>query len=135
MLLCLLLLLQLLPILSLLSVLLVLLLLLLLPVLRINTDFTGSHGLLWKRLKFQQKIIANLSAELKETLSHSHRLINDDHQTHYYTGLTSYAVFDSLSDLLCSMISKNPNTSKGKLSVKDQLLMVLDWSSKQRFGI
>ena len=44
-------------------------------------------------IKFQQEIITMLSAELKEALSHSQRLEKDDQQTHYYTGLISYAVF------------------------------------------
>ena len=69
-------------------------------------------------IKFQQEIIAMLSADLKEGLSHSQRLENDDQQTHYYTRLTSYAVFDNLSTLLSTVLSKNPNTSKGKLSIK-----------------
>ena len=92
----------------------------------INTDFDWqSWCTMEETIKFQQEIITILSAELKEAQSHSQRLKNDDHQTHYYTGLTSYAVFDSLSDLLCSVLSKNPNTSKGKLTIKDQLLLVL----------
>ena len=60
-------------------------------------------------IKFQQETITMLSAELKEALSHPQRLKNDC-QTHYYTGLSSYVVFDSLSDLLCSVLSKNPYT-------------------------
>ena len=76
-------------------------------------------------IKFQQEIITMLSAELKEALSHSQRLEKDDQQTHYYTGLISYAVFNNLSEILGHVLSRNPNTSKGKLSIKDQLLLVL----------
>ena len=85
----------------------------------INTDFNWeSWCTMEETIKFQQEIIAMLFADLKEALSHSQRLENDDQQTYYYTGLTSYAVFDNLSALLSTVLSKNPNTSKGKLRIK-----------------
>ena len=78
----------------------------------INTDFNWeSWCIMEEAIKFQQEIITTLSANLKEVPSHSQRLENDDQQTHYYTGLTSYALFDKLSDLLSTVLSKNPNTS------------------------
>ena len=78
---------------------------------------TGNHGITGNHeetIKFQQELIATLSADLKEAFSHAQRLENDDEQT-YYTRLSSYALFDALSDLLSSALSKNPNSSKGKL--------------------
>jgi len=92
----------------------------------INTDFNcESWHTMEETIKFQQEIIASLSADLREALSHAKRLENDDEQTNYYTGLTSYALFDKLLDLLSTVSSKNPNSSKGKLCIKDQFLLVL----------
>ena len=81
----------------------------------IKTDFNWeSWCTMQETIKFQQEIIAMLSAELKEALSHSQRLERDDQQTHYYTGLTSYAVFNNLSEILGSVLSRNPNTTPVK---------------------
>ena len=46
----------------------------------------------------------------------------DDQQTQFYTGLPSYAVFTSLLNLLCSVMSKDANHG---LHPRDQFLLVL----------
>ena len=66
-----------------------------------------------------------MQASLKEaTLSPAAKLINDDEQTHYFTGLSSYSLFDSLSNLLTSAFKKM-DINHGSLSNKDCLLLVL----------
>jgi len=83
----------------------------------INIDFNWeSWHTMEETIKFQQEIIASLSANLREALSHAKRLKNDDEQTNYYTGLTSYALFNKLLDPLSSVLSKNPNSTKGNRS-------------------
>ena len=70
----------------------------------INTDFNWeSWCTMEETIKFQQEIIAMLSADLKEALFS----FTKDQQTHYYTGLTSYAVFD-VCCLLCYQRTLTP---------------------------
>ena len=73
----------------------------------------------------QEQLISILKSSLKEAnISPAGKLKNDDEQTQFYTGLNSYALFDSLSDLLGSVF-KNPNINHGILTIKDQFLLVL----------
>jgi len=71
---------------------------------------------------FQENFISQLQASLKEgTLSPAAKLMNDDERLQY---LSSYALFDSLSNLLTSAFKKI-NTNQGNLSNKDILLIAL----------
>ena len=76
-------------------------------------------------ITLQESFISQLQASLKEaTLSPTAKLMNDNEQTHYFTGLSSYALFESLSNLLTSAFKKI-NSNHGNLSSKDNLLLVL----------
>ena len=72
----------------------------------------------------QAEFISTLQASLRQLkLSPAAKLKGDDEQTRFYTGLSSYALFSSLSDLLAS-VCKKQNINQG-LSVDDQFLLVL----------
>ena len=75
-----------------------------------------------QQMSAQQELIGMLKSELKVVVSPAAKMEGDDEQTHFYTGLPSYAVFSSLLDLLLSVMSKR--TSHG-LSPQDQFLLVL----------
>ena len=77
---------------------------------------------LMQQMSAQQELIGMLKSELKVVISPAAKMEGDDEQTHFYTGLPSYAVFSSLLDLLLSVMSKR--TSHG-LSPQDQFLLVL----------
>ena len=55
-------------------------------------------------------------------MSQAAKMEGDDEQTHFYTGLSSYAVFLSLLDLLLSVMLKRITH---ELSPQDQFLLVL----------
>lgn len=91
----------------------------------------------------QEEFVSTLQASLRETkLSPAAKLKDDDEQTRFYTGLSSYTLFNSLSNLLAS-VCKKQNTNQGGLSVEDQFLLVLmklrtEFPNKElayRFGI
>lgn len=63
-----------------------------------------------------------LQSEINSCKSPSARMEGDDQQTQFYTGLPSYAVFTSLLNLLCSVMSKDGNHG---LHLRDQFLLVL----------
>ena len=64
-----------------------------------------------------------LKEKLLKVTSSVRRMEDDDHQTHFYTGLPSYAVFMSLLTSLAAVI---PTGSSGcELQAGDQLLLVL----------
>ena len=99
----------------------------------INTEIDSD---LWHNMQStlaqQQELIALLSAEKKKLqLSPADKLNGDDEQTHFYTGLASYALFNCLCSLLSSVF-KNPNVNHGVLNPKNQLLLVL---MKLRLGV
>jgi len=49
-----------------------------------------------RTIMFQENLISQLQASLKEaTLSPAAKLTNDDEQLQYFTGLSSYTLFDS----------------------------------------
>ena len=70
----------------------------------------------------QQELIGMLKSELKVVISPAAKMEGDNDQTHFYTGLPSYAVFSSLLDLLLSIMSKR---TSHELSPQDQFLLVL----------
>ena len=70
----------------------------------------------------QQELIGMLKSKLKVVINPATKMEGDDEQTHFYTGLPSYATFSSLLDLFLSVMSKR--TSHG-LSPQDQFLLVL----------
>lgn len=91
----------------------------------------------------QEEFVSTLQASLRETkLSPTAKLKDNDEQTRFYTGLSSYTLFNSLSNLLAS-VCKKQNTNQGGLSVEDQFLLVLmklrtEFPNKElayRFGI
>ena len=72
----------------------------------------------------QEEFISTLQASLRQSkLSPAAKLKDDNEQTRFYTGLSSYVLFKSLSNLLAS-VCKKQNTNQG-LSVDDQFLLVL----------
>ena len=77
---------------------------------------------LMQQMSAQQELIGMLKSELKVVISPAAKMEGDDDQTHFYTGLPSYAVFSSLLDLLLSVMSKR---TSHRLSPQDQFLLVL----------
>ena len=63
-----------------------------------------------------------LKSELNVVISPAAKMQGDDEQTHFYTGLPSYAVFSSSLDLFLSVMSKR---TSHRLSPQDQFLLVL----------
>ena len=64
-----------------------------------------------------------LKKELLMATSPSAKLKGDDKQTHFYTGLPSYAVFSSLLSLLSTVVSTQCTTSS--LSLSEQFLLFM----------
>ena len=64
-----------------------------------------------------------LKKELLMATSPSAKLKGDDKQTHFYTGLPSYAVFSSLLSLLSTVVSTQCTASS--LSLSEQFLLFL----------
>ena len=64
-----------------------------------------------------------MQANLRQSLSPAAKLKDDNEQTRFYTGLSSYALLKSLSNLLAS-VCKKQNTNQG-ITVDDQFLLVL----------
>jgi len=91
----------------------------------VNTDVDSvSWDKMQKMLASQRDLIELLSFNLKQyQLSPAEKLKDDDERTHFYTGLPSYALFDSLCTLLSSVF-KNPSVNHG-LTCQDQFLLVL----------
>ena len=75
-----------------------------------------------QQMSAQQELIGMLKSKLKVVMSQAAKMEGDDEQTHFYTGLPSYAVFSSLLDLLLSVMSKRITHG---LSPQDQFLLVL----------
>ena len=100
----------------------------------VNTDIDSeSWHSMEQTIQSQQEMITMLTTNLKVAmLSHAQKLENDDKQTQFYTGLASYALFDSLSNLLSGVFKKNPNVNHRTISTKDQFLLVL---MKLRMGV
>ena len=99
----------------------------------ISTDIdSDSWHNMQRTLIHQQELIILLKAEKKKfQLSPAEKLNGDNEQTHFYTRLASYALFDSLCSLFTSVF-KNPNVNHGILNSKNQLLLVL---MKLRLGV
>lgn len=84
----------------------------------VNTDIDSEP---WQSMEqtilSQQESITMLTTNLKVAmLSRAQKLENDDKQTHFYTGLASHALFDSLSNLLSGVFKKIP------MSITEQLV-------------
>ncbi|XP_065911107.1 uncharacterized protein [Dysidea avara] len=91
----------------------------------VETSVSSALQTQMQTITLQENFISQLQASLKEaTLSPAAKLMNDDEQMHYFTGLSSYALFESLSNLLTSAFKKI-NSNHGNLSSKDNLLLVL----------
>ena len=70
----------------------------------------------------QEEFISTSQASLRQSkLSPAAKLKDDNEQTRFYTGLSSYALFKSLSNLLASVCQKQ-NANQG-LSADDQFLL------------
>ena len=89
-----------------------------------NTDIdSDSWHTMQRTLAYQHKLITLLNAEKKKLqLSPADKLNGDNEQTHFYTGLASYAFFDSLYLLLSSGF-KNPNVNHGVLNSKKSVTL------------
>ena len=73
----------------------------------------------------REEFVFTFQVSLRESkLSTAAKLKDDDEQTRFNTGLSSYMLFNSLSNLLAS-VCKKQNTNQGGLSVEDQFLLVL----------